>query len=60
MLCFENRKCIEAKRIKAYCVVLCFQVPDRGGRPSNVAPPIEMPAFTKRTEAPRDQRPSSK
>ena len=35
-----------------------FQVPDRGGRPSNVAPPIEMPSFKKRTDAPRDQRPS--
>ncbi|KAK2567670.1 Protein FAM98A [Acropora cervicornis] len=39
--------------------IVMGRVPDRGGRPSNVAPPIEMPAFTKRTEAPRDQRPSS-
>ena len=40
-------------------VCLFFKVPDRGGRPSSTAPPVEMPAFKKRTEAPRDQRQSS-
>lgn len=39
--------------------VMMGKVPDRGGRPSNVAPPVEMPSFKKRTEAPRDQRPQS-
>ncbi|XP_068729565.1 protein FAM98A-like [Montipora capricornis] len=38
--------------------IMMGKVPDRGGRPSNVAPPIEMPSFKKRTEAPRDQRSS--
>jgi len=40
--------------------VMMGKVPDRGGRTSNVAPPVEMPSFKKRTEAPRDQRPQSK
>ena len=31
-------------------------MPDRGGRPSAEAPPLEMPAFRKRTEPPKDQR----
>jgi len=39
--------------------VMMGKVPDRGGRTSNVAPPVEMPSFKKRTEAPRDQRPQS-
>lgn len=43
----------------SFLFFLC-KVPDRGGRPSNVAPPVEMPSFKKRTEAPRDQRPQSK
>lgn len=42
-----------------FVVCLFYKVPDRGGRPSNTAPPVEMPAFRKRTEAPRDQRQSS-
>ncbi|XP_073247945.1 protein FAM98A-like [Porites lutea] len=39
--------------------IMIGKVPDRGGRPSSTAPPVEMPAFKKRTEAPRDQRQSS-
>ena len=42
-----------------FVVWLFLKVPDRGGRPSSTAPPVEMPAFKKRTEAPRDQRQSS-
>lgn len=36
--------------------VVIGKVPDRGGRPSAEAPPLEMPAFRKRTEPPKDQR----
>ena len=38
--------------------MVVLKVPDRGGRPSSTAA-VEMPAFKKRTEAPRDQRQSS-
>jgi len=39
--------------------IMMGKVPDRGGRTSNMAPPVEMPSFKKRTEAPKDQRASS-
>lgn len=39
--------------------IMMGKVPDRGGRPSHVGSPVEMPSFKKRTEAPKDQRPSS-
>ena len=51
---------MKARLVSSVFVVWLFlKVPDRGGRPSSTAPPVEMPAFKKRTEAPRDQRQSS-
>ncbi|KAL9952294.1 hypothetical protein ACROYT_G039529 [Oculina patagonica] len=57
-----TRTSSEEIRDKTQCKinkVMIGKVPDRGGRPSHVAPPVEMPSFKKRTEAPRDQRPQS-
>lgn len=40
--------------------IMMGKVPDRGGRPSHVGSPVEMPSFKKRTEpAPKDQRRSN-
>ncbi|XP_065905812.1 protein FAM98B-like [Dysidea avara] len=37
-------------------VLLQGRVPDRGGRPNETRPPLEMPSFKQRTEAPQQQR----
>ena len=42
---------------QGWFIFVVFQVPDRGGRPSTMSAPVEMPSFRKRTEAPKDQRP---
>ncbi|XP_032232514.2 protein FAM98A [Nematostella vectensis] len=40
--------------------ILMGKVPDRGGRPSTMTPPPpEMPAFKRRQDPPKDQRPHS-